>query len=38
MIGLQEMDTNKRLTANIVYKTFGRQWVIEGFSPYQKFL
>ena len=23
---------------NIVYKTFGSQWVIEGFSPYQKYL
>ena len=23
---------------NIVYKTFGKQWVIEGFNPYQKYL
>lgn len=23
---------------NIVYKTFGSQWVIELFSPYQKYL
>lgn len=31
-------DRKESRTANIVYKTFGSQWVIERFSPYQKYL
>ena len=29
---------NKARNANIVYKTFGSQWVNEHFSTYQKYL
>jgi len=29
---------NKARTHNIVYKTFGSPLVIEGFSPYQKYM
>jgi len=32
------MTEKKERTANIVYKTFGNQWVIEGFNAYQKYL
>jgi len=28
----------KKTAGNIVYKTFGSQWVIERFSSYQKCL
>jgi len=32
------MAENKAHGYNIAYKTFGNQWIIEGFSSYQKFM
>jgi len=31
-------ETNEQRNANIVYKTFGSQWVVERMIPYQNSL